>query len=191
MRNRHPFGLLAVVLVVTSCALLTRPYRPPHAPKFEAEKVKFPWGTPSQRVILTGVWLRAVTMALDDFLPAEEAEKKPESELDECLARRESYYVDAWVWSPRGSSDAGDGGSPGMDGGMASEGTTGPEHDGTYEDAGEEDPFAQPGMPRDPPLIYVSILLRPGVCNLGESPLVDMGAVYAIDTINWRILAAR
>lgn len=185
MRNRHPFWLITVVLAATSCALLTRPYRPPRAPKSEAEKVKFPWGTPSHRVILTGAWLRAMTMALDDFLPAEEAEKKPESELDECLARRENYYVDAWVWSPRASSDAG------MDGGSGLDASPNLEQDGGYEDAGEEDPFAQPGMPMNPSVIYVSILLAPGRCDLGESPLVDMGAVYAIDTVNWRILAAR
>jgi hypothetical protein len=117
-------------------------------------------------------------MALDDFLPAEQAERSPESELDECLARRENYLTEAWVWSPKGASDGGDGGQPDPDGGFLSE-----------HDAGEDDPWTPPGMPKAPPLIYVTVGLIPGHCELQGSPILDMAAVYAIDTVQWRILA--
>ena len=71
MRRFHPLLLVAASSLAASCALLTHAYRPPHASRAEAEKVKFPWGEPKERVTLTGVWLRAVTLAMDDFLPEE------------------------------------------------------------------------------------------------------------------------
>jgi hypothetical protein len=193
MRNFRLLWLIAAVLLVADCALLTRTYRPPRAPQAEAAKVKFPWGAPRQRIVLTGAWLRAVTMALDDFLPAEEAERRPESELDECLSRRENYLAYAWVWSPRGANDAGseagDGGLPDVDGGSSFEAGSGLEGDAGCCGAGDEEPFEQPGMPRAPALIYVTVGLIPGHCELDGSPLMDVAAVYAIDTVNWRILA--
>lgn len=190
MRSFRALGLFIFVSLVASCALLTRTYQPPHAPKSEAEKVKFPWGTPRQTVVLSSVWLRATTMALDDFLPAEAVENaKGEGEETECLARRENYFVEAWVWSPRQARDAADGGAPDMDGGSSAEADSGFDQDAGCCDAGEDDPWAPPGMPKAPPLIYVTVGLLPGRCELGGSPLLDMGAVYAIDAVNWRILA--
>jgi len=96
-----------------------------------------------------------------------------------CLARRDSYSVEAFVWSPGGASDAGesDGGEADPAGGSRLEA-----------DAGYDHSIAQPGMPKNPPIIYVSIGLAID-CNPGGSPLMDVGALYAIDTVNWRILA--
>ena len=173
MRSFRPILLVTTLLLAASCALLTRTHRPPRAPKSEAAKVKFPRGEPRERVELAGVWLRAVTMALDDYLPEEDAERgRGEGEEAACLSRRESWNVHAFVWSPRGPSDAGggeDGGEPDFAGGSSSE----------------------PGMPKAPPVVYVVISLLPDACDFGDSPSVDLGAIYAIDTVNWRILASR
>lgn len=198
MRTVRPLLLVTTLTLGASCALLARTYRPPRAPESEAKKVKFPWGTPRERVILSGTWLRAATMALDDFVPPEEAERaRGEGEEAECLAQRDNYVVWAWVWPPQ--DDGGmDGGSPDSDGGSSSssDADAGIEPDAGYSeagygysDAGYHDAFDQPGMPKSPPIVYVSVFLLPGRCDLGGSPLMDMGAVYAIDTVNWRILA--
>lgn len=40
-------------------------------------------------------------------------------------------------------------------------------------------------------LIWVSISLADGACTWGPGPILDMGATYAIDTTNWRVLAVR
>jgi phosphatidylserine decarboxylase len=40
-------------------------------------------------------------------------------------------------------------------------------------------------------VIFVSIYLRPETCDQGPSPLLDVGARYAVDTQAWRILAAQ
>lgn len=37
-------------------------------------------------------------------------------------------------------------------------------------------------------LVWVSVSLSPGACTLGPRPLLDMGANYAVDTRNWRLL---
>jgi len=181
MRVPRPLLACASLLLAGSCALFNGSYRPPHAPESEAAKVKFPWGWPRETVRLTGVWLRAVTMALDDFLPerASELASKDDQEAI-CLSRRDSYDVNAFAWDPR-ASDAGepDAGASGaeLDGGSTAVADAGPDYN-SY----------QPGMPRNPPVIYVSIALAVD-CNPGGGPLMDWGALYAIDTVNWRILA--
>lgn len=40
-------------------------------------------------------------------------------------------------------------------------------------------------------VVFVSIYLRPQVCDQSPSPLLDVGARYAVDTHTWRILAAQ
>jgi hypothetical protein len=40
-------------------------------------------------------------------------------------------------------------------------------------------------------VVYVDIAARPGACELGGPPVLDMGATYAIDVTAWRILAVR
>ena len=190
MRNVRPLLLVASLLLTASCALLGSAYRPPRAPRSEAEKVKFPWGTPKEVVVLSGAWLRAVTMAMDDFLPAEAVERaKAKGGEAACLARRDSWYAEAFVWTPGEASDAGDGGDGRAveSGGMSDSGADA----GGAADAGHADAFAQPGMPMSPPIIYVSISLRPEACDFGGSVLLDAGGIWAIDTVNWRILATR
>lgn len=176
--------LVAILSLALSCALLTRTYRPPHAPKEEADRVELQWGPPRQRVILSGAWLRAAAMALDDFLPADEAERaRGEGEEALCLAQRDNYVVWAWERSPVMTGDT-DGGHPEVDGGQ------GPDGDGDYSsDSGYDSAFEQPGMQRAPQIIYVSIFLLPGRCDLDGSPLMDMSAIYAIDTVKWQIIA--
>jgi len=183
MRSFRHVLLLTMALLAASCALFTRPYRPPHAPKSEAETIQFHWGWPRKTAVLSGVWLRAVTIAMDDFLPAEAAEGRSEDEWEACLNRRENYHVEAWAWTPGEESDAGDGGAQESDGGMALD------LDAGVLDAGAPEAWTQPGMPKAPQIIYVVIGLLPGHCELGGSPVVDMAATYAIDTVGWRILA--
>ncbi len=38
-------------------------------------------------------------------------------------------------------------------------------------------------------LVYVEIVPRDGACDMGGEIVLDLGAVYAIDVKNWRILA--
>src|SRR4051812_31156161 len=103
MGNFRPLLLVTILSLATNCALLTRNYRPPHAPKSEAEKVKLHWGPPRERVILSGAWLRAATMAMDDFLPAEAAENaRGEGEESECLAQRTTTWSGPGSGSPSG-----------------------------------------------------------------------------------------
>ncbi len=45
--------------------------------------------------------------------------------------------------------------------------------------------------PHSEGLVYVDIAPRPGACELGGPPVLDMGATYAIDVKAWRILAVR
>jgi hypothetical protein len=40
-------------------------------------------------------------------------------------------------------------------------------------------------------VVFVSIYLRPETCDQSPSPLLDVGARYAVDTRAWRILAAQ
>jgi hypothetical protein len=40
-------------------------------------------------------------------------------------------------------------------------------------------------------MVFVSINLRPETCDRAPSPLLDVGARYAVDTQAWRILAAQ
>jgi len=181
MRNLRQVLMLTTVLFAASCALFTRPYRPPHAAKSEAEKIKFHWGWPRKTAVLSGAWLRAVTMAMDDFLPAEAAEGHTEDEWEACLNRRENYHAEAWAWIPHEDGDGGIGGTQEPDGGM--------DLDAGMLDAGENEAWTQPGMPKTPAIIYVVVGLLPGHCELGGSPVLDMAATYAIDTVGWRILA--
>lgn len=184
MGTSRPALFVAILSLALSCALLTRSYRPPHAPKEEADQVKLQWGPPRERVILSGAWLRAAAMALDDFLPADEAERaRGEGDEALCLAQRDNYVVWAWDRSLVVAGDA-DGGGPEVDGGQS------PDGDGGYAlDSGYDSAFEQPGMRRAPQIIYVSIFLLPGRCELDGSPLMDMGATYAIDTVKWRIIS--
>ncbi|WP_224245492.1 hypothetical protein [Hyalangium gracile] len=38
-------------------------------------------------------------------------------------------------------------------------------------------------------VVYVQIWPRPGTCEMGMGPILDLGANYIIDTKTWRILA--
>jgi hypothetical protein len=119
-------------------------------------------------------------MALDDFLPEEESELANRDDPEAiCLSRRDSYYVEAFAWSPQrdGGVEQEDAGEAEPDAGSNGEADAGPDHT-----------VYQPGMPRAPPVLYVSIVLAID-CNPGGSPIMDWGALYAIDTVNWRILA--
>jgi hypothetical protein len=184
MGTSRPLFLVSTLSLALSCALLTRSYRPPHAPKAEADQVNFHWGPPKERIILSGAWLRATAMALDDFLPAEDAESaRGEGEESLCLAQRDNYVV--WAWGqPNAKLGGADGGSSESDGGMGLE-----EDGGSNTDSGYDSAFDQPGMRPTPSIIYVSIFLLPGRCEVDGSPLMDMGATYAIDTVRWRIFA--
>jgi len=89
------------------------------------------------------------------------------------VARRESY--DFVVWEDRP-------GDPTRDGGAEM-----PAADAGSPDGGES-ATSNAALPR---ILFVSIDLRPGACDLGESPPLDTGGQYAIDTRSWKIVGWR
>lgn len=69
------------------------------------------------------------------------------------------------------------------------DGSQDPDDDGGYSPgSGHESAFEQPRMRTAPDIIYVSIFLLPGRCELDGSPLMDMGATYAIDIAKWQVI---
>ncbi|WP_224361097.1 hypothetical protein [Hyalangium versicolor] len=127
--------------VLTSCALLKKPPRPVYAPEEEAAKVEFPLAASEDAVALDGVTLRAINLALEDFLPWDREPPRGTPPGDVCFYQRDSYDFMAW----RGKEG----------------------------------------------VVFVSIYLRPETCDHSPSPLLDVGARYAIDTQGWRILAGQ
>ncbi|WP_224372813.1 hypothetical protein [Hyalangium versicolor] len=88
---KHVLVLLLCSLL-PGCALFRRPPRPVHAPPEEAAQVQFPLGLPEQeRQIIRGNILRAVQLAMDDFLPWDTRPHEGASPLELCLYRREAY----------------------------------------------------------------------------------------------------
>lgn len=55
----------------------------------------------------------------------------------------------------------------------------------------KRDSYDVVAVPGGEELVYVEILLRPGACEMDGEVLLDAGGLYAIDTRNWRILAAQ
>lgn len=157
---------VATMVAAGGCGLLRMTSRPPRASEAEAQRVTFPAFIPEERTVVDGRKLRAAALAMDDFLP-EPAPSIPDDAdpLSRCLARRDSY--DVLVWSGGGSID------PAVDGGSADP------------DAGSSSSNASQDI------IFVTIFLRGGVCPEGDSPVVDAGGTYAVDAVNWRILAIK
>ena len=89
-------SLLPLLLLLPACALFQRPPRPVHAPQVEAASVEIPLALPLEgRQIVGGVMLRAIHLAMEDFLPWDRKLPAGASPLQECLYRRESYDVAA------------------------------------------------------------------------------------------------
>lgn len=159
---------LVVLSLVLGCGLLQLVRGPVPIER----KVPVPFAEPGRvsLVSLRGAWLRAAQVATDDYFSGLSTPSKPSS-LEECLLRRDSYDVEVWAQEePR------DGGEIDEDAGAT---------DGGAFDAGNR--FDAP-IPR---ILFVSISLHWDACDLGESPVLDIGGQYAIDTTTWRIVGWR
>ncbi|WP_163989835.1 hypothetical protein [Pyxidicoccus caerfyrddinensis] len=87
-------ALPALFLILPACALFQRPPRPVHAPPEEAAAVEFPLALPLEgRQIIAGTTLRAIQLAMEDYLPWDRKLPAGATPLQECLSRRESYDV--------------------------------------------------------------------------------------------------
>jgi len=163
--------LLALLLLVTSGGCMTLLHVFEQRPTRE-QLVHIPFPLPAARskVEVSGVWLRAINLAMDDFLPPGKEAKTP---ADACLFERENY--DVVVVEPERARAVEE-----NDGGTGSEEIDGGESD---LDGGQRQ-----GPEQSKHLLYVIILLRADVCQQGDSPLMDAGATYAIDTERWRIV---
>jgi hypothetical protein len=86
--------LLLPCVFLTACALFQRPPRPIHAPPEEAARVQFPLDLPKDdRLIIPGAVLRAVQLAMEDFLPWYVQPHRGATPDEVCLYQRESYDV--------------------------------------------------------------------------------------------------
>ena len=179
MTMRRPITpiVLALAVVAGGCGLLHVATRPPRAPEAEARQVRFPAAIPAERTVIDGRALRAAVLALDDFLPEPTAPLPDDADpLSRCLARRDSY--DVLVWSGGGTS------LPDVGAGVIDAGVADAPARVEPNDAGTGN---LPGTD----VLYVTIFLRAGACPEGDSPVLDAGGTYAIDTANWRILAIK
>ncbi|AKQ66511.1 hypothetical protein A176_003423 [Myxococcus hansupus] len=93
--------LLPLLCILPACALFQKPPRPAHAPPEEAATVTIPLAFPTEgRHIIDGTILRAIQLAMEDYLPWDRKLPKNATPLYECLNRRESYVVAAAPASP-------------------------------------------------------------------------------------------
>ncbi|NMO23314.1 hypothetical protein HPC49_49910 [Pyxidicoccus fallax] len=89
-------ALPAFLLLLPACALFQRPPRPVHAPAAETAGVEFPLALPLDgRQVVGGTMLKAIQLAMDDYLPWDRKLPSGATPLQECLSRRESYDVAA------------------------------------------------------------------------------------------------
>lgn len=150
---------LLVLGLSGGCAALWRSLES-RPPREQLMRIPFPLPEARSKLEVSGPSLRAINLAMDDFLPPG---KKAPTPADACLFQRESY--DVVVVEPESDApEAADGGA-------------------SESDAGEWSGPKQQGH-----LLYVIVLLRADACQMGDSPLMDAGATYAIDTEHWRIV---
>ncbi|MBU8897334.1 hypothetical protein KRR26_17090 [Corallococcus sp. M34] len=90
--------LLALACVLLPACALFRPYpKPAWAPASEAAQVQFPRFDPPEkgRRTLEGPMLRAIQLALDDFLPWDVQPHAGATAREQCLYRRDSFDTTA------------------------------------------------------------------------------------------------
>ncbi|NOK00106.1 MULTISPECIES: hypothetical protein [Myxococcus] len=93
--------LLPLLCVLPACAMFQRPLRPVHAPPEEAAAFEIPLALPTEgRQVISGTTLRAIQLAMDDYLPWDRKLPSGATPLHECLNRRESYEVATAPVSP-------------------------------------------------------------------------------------------
>ncbi|WP_141593518.1 hypothetical protein [Myxococcus sp. AB056] len=93
--------LLPLLCVLPACALFQRPPRPVHAPPEEAAAFAIPLAMPTEGLqVISGTTLRAIQLAMEDYLPWDRKLPKGATPLYECLNRRESYEVATAPASP-------------------------------------------------------------------------------------------
>ncbi|NTX05872.1 hypothetical protein [Myxococcus sp. CA040A] len=94
MRVRPGWAATFGVFLLPACALFQRPPRPVHASQAEAAKVEIPLAFPEEgRQIIPGATLRAIQLAMEDYLPWDYKLPGTATPLQQCLARREAYDV--------------------------------------------------------------------------------------------------
>ncbi|AGC44933.1 hypothetical protein MYSTI_03627 [Myxococcus stipitatus DSM 14675] len=94
--------ILALLLVLPGCSLFQRPPRPVHAPPEESAKVEIPLAMSAEgRQVIRGAMVRAIQLAMDDFLPWDHKLPGDATPLQQCLSRRDAYDVAA-VPGPKG-----------------------------------------------------------------------------------------
>lgn len=86
--------LLLPCIFLSGCVLFQRPPRPIHAPPEVAAQVQFPLDLSKQeRLIIPGTTLKAVQLAMEDFLPWYVRPHRGATPDEICLYQRESYDV--------------------------------------------------------------------------------------------------
>lgn len=81
-------------MVLSSCTLFRRPPCPAHVPPEEAARFSFPVDVPEEGMqILHGPVVRAVQLAMDDFIPWDAVPPKDATPREACLYRRDAYDV--------------------------------------------------------------------------------------------------
>ena len=104
MKRRFAVPFLAMTCL--SCSMLSGLWRPARAPASEASKVVFSMYTPDTAMKLDGVRLRAVDLAMRDFMS---------EAAGSCFDQADSYDVVVWTAEPGATPD---GGEPSEDGGV-------------------------------------------------------------------------
>ena len=88
--------LILLGLGLPACALLSRPYRPVHAPPEEAARFTFPLDLPAEgRMKIPANIAVATQIAMDDFRPLDVKPHKGATPDEVCLYRRDSF--DVWT----------------------------------------------------------------------------------------------
>jgi len=157
---RRLLALPLLLIVAGGCQALLGTFQRRPA-REQLVPIPFPFPPAHRRVEVNGVWLRAINLAMDDFLPPGKEAKTP---ADACLFVRENYDV------------------------VVVEPDDGPAAEGLDAGTGESDAGDPPSPAPLKHLLYVIVLLRADACQQGDSPLMDAGATYAIDTEQWRIV---
>src|SRR3954464_13065528 len=84
---RRLLAVLLLLVVSGGCTALLRALEQ-RPPREQLVHIPFPLPAAHSKVEVSGVWLRAINLAMDDFLPPGKEAKTP---ADACLFQRENY----------------------------------------------------------------------------------------------------
>ncbi|WP_338866785.1 hypothetical protein [Myxococcus stipitatus] len=90
------YSFMALLLFLPACTLFKRPPRPVHASREESARVEIPLAMPDKgHQVIGGAMVRAIQLAMDDYLPWDRTLPDDAPPLYQCLSRREAYDVAA------------------------------------------------------------------------------------------------